>query len=65
MEPLENRMICRQIVAATYQAMGLLSKHKVPGAYAPGDYRCGSGLALLARAHLLDEILIEPKSLQK
>ncbi len=63
-QPLELCMVCSQLTAASYQAMGLLSKHEVPGAFAPGDFLSGSGLALLSRAHLMDEILIDPESLE-
>jgi hypothetical protein len=47
---------CAEIVAMTYQAMGLLPAERLPGWYDPGRFWSGDGLALEAGNRLGDEI---------
>jgi hypothetical protein len=50
---------CAEVVAATYQAMGLLPAGRHPNWYDPGRFWSGDELALLAGARLGDEIAVE------
>jgi hypothetical protein len=47
---------CAEVVAATYQAMGLLPADRAPNWYDPGRFWSGDDLALLLDARLGDEI---------
>jgi hypothetical protein len=47
---------CAEVVASTYQAMGLLPEHVEPSWYDPGRFWSGDDLELLAGASLGDEI---------
>jgi len=49
---------CAEIVAATYQAMGLLPDDRPPGWYDPGRFWSGDSLALRGGSALGDEIQI-------
>src|SRR4051812_43262859 len=46
---------CAEVVAATYQAMGLLADDRAPNWYDPGRFWSGDELDLLLGAHLGDE----------
>jgi hypothetical protein len=50
---------CAEVVAATYQAMGLLPTHRRPSWYDPGRFWSGDNLDLLAGARLGDEIAVD------
>jgi hypothetical protein len=50
---------CAEVVAATYQAMGLLPDHVHPGSYDPGSFWSGDRLALLGGARLGAEIAVD------
>lgn len=47
---------CAEVVAATYQAMGLLGDDRPTNYYDPGSFWSGDGLRLLEGARLGDEI---------
>ena len=49
---------CAEVVAATYQAMGLLSEERPANYYDPGRFWSGDDLELAA-AHLGDEIAVD------
>jgi hypothetical protein len=50
---------CAEVVAATYQAMGLLPSGRDPGWYDPGRFWSGDELELLDGARLGGEIAVE------
>ncbi|MFI6172389.1 hypothetical protein ACIBCN_36810 [Nocardia sp. NPDC051052] len=50
---------CAEIVAATYQAMGLLPQHRSPNWYDPGRFWSGDGLRLTGGYELGDEIAVQ------
>ncbi|MCW2907029.1 MAG: hypothetical protein JWL68_1818 [Actinomycetia bacterium] len=50
---------CAEVVAATYQAMGLLSGRREPQWYDPGRFWSGDDLELLAGARLGGEIAVQ------
>src|SRR5215475_10723596 len=50
---------CAEVVAATYQAMGLLPARRHPSWYDPGRFWSGDGLDLLADARLGGEIPVD------
>jgi hypothetical protein len=50
---------CAEVVATTYQAMGLLPPHRHPNSYDPGSFWSGDDLALSGGARLGPEIAIE------
>jgi hypothetical protein len=50
---------CAEVVAATYQAMGLLPDRRHPSWYDPGRFWSGDGLDLLAGARLGGEIPVD------
>jgi hypothetical protein len=50
---------CAELVAATYQAMGLLSGRHQPQWYDPGRFWSGDELELLGGARLGGEIAVE------
>ena len=50
---------CAEVVAATYQAMGLLDSRLPPNYYDPGSFWSGDGLMLLDGAALGQEIRID------
>ncbi|HEY8043139.1 MAG TPA: hypothetical protein VIF35_02645, partial [Streptosporangiaceae bacterium] len=50
---------CAEVVAATYQSMGLLSGERQPQWYDPGRFWSGDELELLAGARLGGEIAIQ------
>jgi hypothetical protein len=50
---------CAEVVAATYQAMGLLGSDRPTNYYDPGSFWSGDGLRLLDGARLGDEIRVE------
>ncbi len=50
---------CAELVAATYQAMGLLSGRREPQWYDPGRFWSGDDLALLGGARLGGEIAVD------
>jgi hypothetical protein len=50
---------CAEVVAATYQAMGLLSDEHQPQWYDPGRFWSGDDLELLAGARLGGEIAVQ------
>ncbi|MBB5958564.1 hypothetical protein FHS29_005172 [Saccharothrix tamanrassetensis] len=50
---------CAEVVAVTYQAMGLLPSDRNPNWYDPGRFWSGDDLELLAGARLGDEIAVE------
>jgi hypothetical protein len=50
---------CAEVVAATYQAMGLLPTHRRPSWYDPGRFWSGDALDLLAGARLGGEIAVD------
>jgi len=49
---------CAEVVAATYQAMGLLGGDRPTNYYDPGSFWSGDGLRLLEGARLGDEIRV-------
>lgn len=49
---------CAEVVAGTYQAMGLLPAHQHPNSYDPGSFWSGDDLRLLGGARLADEIAV-------
>jgi hypothetical protein len=49
---------CAEVVATTYQAMGLLPEHQHPNAYDPGSFWSGDDLALSGAARLGKEIAV-------
>jgi hypothetical protein len=49
---------CAEVVAATYQAMGLLGTDRPTNYYDPGSFWSGDGLSLLLGARLGDEIAV-------
>jgi hypothetical protein len=49
---------CAEVVAATYQAMGLLGPDRPTNYYDPGSFWSGDGLELLGGAMLGDEIRV-------
>ncbi|WP_280264101.1 hypothetical protein [Nocardia abscessus] len=49
---------CAEIVAATYQAMGLLPQHRSPDWYDPGRFWSGDGLRLSGDYELTGEIAV-------
>lgn len=51
---------CAEVVAATYQAMGLLGDDRPTNYYDPGSFWSGDELALLLGARLGDEIRVRP-----
>jgi hypothetical protein len=50
---------CAEVVATTYQAMGLLPDHVHPGSYDPGSFWSGDRLGLLGGARLGAEIAVD------
>jgi hypothetical protein len=50
---------CAEVVAATYQAMGLLPAHRSPGWYDPGRFWSGDDLGLVGGAALGAEIAVD------
>ena len=50
---------CAEVIAITYQAMGLLADRRRPSWYDAGRFWSGDGLALSAGAHLGGEIAVE------
>ncbi|MFC5179316.1 hypothetical protein [Nocardioides taihuensis] len=50
---------CAEVVAATYQAMGLLDGERPTNWYDPGSFWSGDELELLRGAHLGDEIRVD------
>jgi len=50
---------CAEIVAVTYQAMGLLPPGRPPSWYDPGRFWSGDELELTGTAHLGDEIAVD------
>lgn len=55
--PVESTY-CAEVVAATYQAMGLLSTERPANFYDPGSFWSGDGLVLAAGAVLGEEIRV-------
>jgi len=55
--PLETTY-CAELVAATYQAMGLLDRGRAPNWYDPGRFWSGDRLELLGGARLGDELRV-------
>ncbi len=53
--PVESTY-CAEVVAATYQEMGLLGRHRPTNYYDPGSFWSGDDLALLKSARLTDEV---------
>jgi len=51
---------CAEVVAATYQAMGLLGDERPTNWYDPGSFWSGDELDLLAGARLTDEVAVGP-----
>jgi hypothetical protein len=51
---------CAELVATTYQAMGLLAGGRRPGWYDPGRFWSGDDLSLAAGHRLGGEIAVEP-----
>jgi hypothetical protein len=51
---------CAEVVAATYQAMGLLGGERPTNWHDPGSFWSGDELALLAGARLTDEVAVGP-----
>ena len=51
---------CAEVVAATYQAMGLLGADRPTNYYDPGSFWSGDALALLGGARLGEEIRVRP-----
>jgi hypothetical protein len=49
---------CAEVVATTYQAMGLLPEHQHPNSYDPGSFWSGDDLALTGGARLGKEIAV-------
>jgi hypothetical protein len=49
---------CAEVVATTYQAMGLLPEHRRPNSYDPGSFWSGDDLALSGGARLGKEIAV-------
>jgi hypothetical protein len=49
---------CAEVLASTYQAMGLLPRDVRPNAYDPGSFWSGDGLELAERYALGDEIAV-------
>jgi hypothetical protein len=49
---------CAEVVAGTYQAMGLLPAHQHPNSYDPGSFWSGDDLALSGGARLGREIAV-------
>ena len=52
---------CAEVVAATYQAMGLLGDERPTNWYDPGSFWSGDELALLAGARLTDEVAVQTR----
>jgi hypothetical protein len=50
---------CAEVVAATYQAMGLLGDERPTNYYDPGSFWSGDGLELLRGARLGEEIRVD------
>ncbi|MEV6140678.1 hypothetical protein AB0L63_32505 [Nocardia sp. NPDC051990] len=50
---------CAEIVAATYQSMGLLPQHRSPNWYDPGSFWSGDGLQLSRGYELGGEIAVQ------
>jgi hypothetical protein len=50
---------CAEVVASTYQAMGLLPGHRQPHSYDPGSFWSGDDLQLAGGARLGAEIAVE------
>jgi hypothetical protein len=50
---------CAEVVASTYQAMGLLPDHVRPNSYDPGSFWSGDRLELLGGARLGAEIAVD------
>ncbi|HEX6878596.1 MAG TPA: hypothetical protein VF165_23255, partial [Nocardioidaceae bacterium] len=59
--PVESTY-CAEVVAATYQAMGLLGPDRPTNYYDPGKFWSGDHLELTGGAHLGAEILVEVRS---
>ena len=53
---------CAEVVAATYQSMGLLSAERQPQWYDPGRFWSGDELELLAGARLGGEIAVQVRA---
>ena len=52
---------CAEVVAATYQAMGLLGDERPTNWYDPGSFWSGDELTLLAGARLTDEVAVQTR----
>jgi len=52
-------LYCAEVVAMTYQAMGLLPPDRHPSSYDPGSFWSGDELVLSGGARLGDEIAVE------
>lgn len=59
--PVESTY-CAEVVAGTYQAMGLLGPDRPTNYYDPGKFWSGDHLELTGGAHLGAEILVEVRS---
>jgi hypothetical protein len=53
---------CAEVVAGTYQAMGLLSGDRPTNYYDPGKFWSGDALKLVGDARLGDEIRVDVPS---
>jgi hypothetical protein len=49
---------CAEVVASTYQAMGLLPANQHPNSYDPGSFWSGDDLSLIGGARLGKEIAV-------
>jgi hypothetical protein len=58
-EPGLETAYCAEIVAMTYQAMGLLPADRSPGWYDPGRFWSGDNLALLGGSTLGAELMVD------
>jgi hypothetical protein len=50
---------CAEVVAVTYEAMGLLTARRRPNWYDPGRFWSGDELGLSANSRLGDEIAVQ------
>ncbi|HYL37830.1 MAG TPA: hypothetical protein VEV17_18085 [Bryobacteraceae bacterium] len=56
----DSSFFCSQLIAETYQRVGLLPEHRPPNAYAPKDFSMqNTNLQLLSGATLSEEIFVE------
>ncbi len=53
---------CAEVVAATYQAMGLLAPDRPTNSYDPGSFWSGDGLVLTGGGRLGDEIAVDVRA---